>query len=175
MIEEYLKTRRKILNEIIEQNREKYEHNQIAIAEAKKQIDELENNVDEAQKIFSVKAREDSDFNNKEKTDLENRIAAYVIDNKQYNENIEITKKELKIVSDCIDEIEKQNVSRETSDMDGEFKQLEINVVSNDTEINDNVDLKQISQKLLFCKSIAEIDGKRVKIEIEKIIKEIIK
>ena len=187
MIKEYLEERKEILSSIIRKNQDKYEHNQIAISESNNQINELNQTIDEASQIFSVKARESNGFKNQEISEIESRIAAYIIENNEYQKNIDKAQSELSIVENCLQEIiEKENVSeklnesenveyvsRETSEIDfveHENGTLQFNFdISSNMESND-VYNKEIIEKLEFCKSIAEIDGKRVNIELKNII-----
>lgn len=179
MIKEYLLEREKILKNIIRVNKEKFEHNQIAIVESNNQIKELNNTIDEASQIFSVKAREDNSFKRQEIIELESRIAAYVSENKEFEKVINSTEKELEIVNECFEEIRKDNVSRETLDENVDCKE---NIVGKKNDINSDIkrfhltdacvnNQSEILDKLKLCKSIAEIDGKRVGIEIDNLIK----
>ena len=163
MISKYLNSRAEILSEIIKKNKIKYEHNQIVILESNNKISELGNIVDEASEIFSIKAREDTDFKKQEIKDLEIRIAAYVSENKDLSNKIDVAEKELTIVNQCLKELSDNYVSRETL-----MKEKRINDFSSDKM----VDLS-IIDKLEFCKSIAEIDGERVRIELDNIIQNI--
>ena len=163
MINEYLNSRAEILSEIIKKNKSKYEHNQIVILESNNKISELGNIVDEASEIFSIKAREDTDFKKQEIKDLEIRIAAYVSENNDLSDKIDAAEKELAIVKQCTEEFSNNYVSRET--LNKEKKK-------NDSLSEKLVDLS-IIDKLEFCKDIAEIDGKRVSIELDNIIKSI--
>lgn len=192
MIKEYLIKRATILSERIRSNKEKFEHNQIAIVESNNQIKELNDTIDEATQIFSIKAREDNGFKKQEISDLEIRIAAYVSENKDYQEIIDTANKELDIVNQCLEEMENTNVSRETFEnssivSDDTNTQLQKNIEESSNESlenhSDDEDMKivvdgfvtnkktaEIINKLKLCKSIAEIDGKRVSIEIDNII-----
>lgn len=116
MIEKYLISRSEILNERLMNNKSKLEHNKIAISEANNKIDELKNTIDEAANIFSVKAREDNGFKKQEIINLETKISAYIMDNAEYNNKIIKIEKELEDIHNCLAEIEKINVSRETLD-----------------------------------------------------------
>lgn len=168
MIKEYLNNRKEILEEKLKSNREKYEHNQISIVESNNKIKELENMVDEASEIFSVKAREDSGFNRHEIKELEIRIAAYVSENNDINTKIETIEKELSVIRECIKEVSLYNVSRETLYVNEEKVINECKKEIADTAGTDNL---EILNKLIFCKNIAEIDGKRVSVELDNIIK----
>lgn len=187
MIKEYLEERKKLLNNIIRQNKEKYDHNQIAIDESHNQIKELDEMVDEATKIFSVKAREDNGFKNQEISDLKNKIAKYVIENNDYEKNINNAKTELSVVEKCLVEIKDNkkinkvseesskvgDVSRETS-QNRNIKNVcsGVRFSEDDNRVNNynNIENQELVTKLEFCKSIAEIDGKRVTIELDNII-----
>lgn len=187
MLREYLEDRKELLNDTVRYNKEKYDHNQIAIAESKNQIKELDEKVDEATKIFSVKAREDNGFKNQEISDLEKRIAAYTIENNEYELNIKKAKDELSIVETCLQEIKENikvdilsdnniqtaNVSRETSesiDANSEPSGVQLNIEDILNDKYNNLENQELIRKLEFCKSIAEIDGKRVAIELNNII-----
>lgn len=163
MISKYLNSRAEILSEIIKKNKIKYEHNQIVILESNNKISELGNIVDEASEIFSIKAREDTDFKKQEIKDLEIRIAAYVSENKDLSDKIDVAEKELTIVNQCLKELSNHYVSRETL-MEEENKS---------NFLSDKMIDSSIIEKLEFCKSIAEIDGKRVRIELDNIIQNI--
>lgn len=224
MIKEYLLRRATVLTERIRTNKEKFEHNQIAIVESNNQIKELNDTIDEATQIFSIKAREDNGFKRQEISDLEIRIATYVSENKDYKEVIDTTEKELNVVNQCLEEIENINVSRETLHETNSFAttsnaQLKIQSKESVEDFSDDKDMKiatsglvtenitddegmkattdriatgnipddedmkividgsvtdkktaEIINKLKLCKSIAEIDGKRVSVEIDNII-----
>ena len=81
MLLEYLEKRADILNSRLEKNKEKMEHNLIAIVESNNKIKEIDSSVDEASKIFSVKTRGEGGFRNQEINDLEIRINAYLTEN----------------------------------------------------------------------------------------------
>lgn len=180
MIKEYLEERKEILSNIIRKNKEKYEHNQIAITESNNQIKELNETIDEASQIFSVKAREDNGFKNQEIGELKSRIAAYVVENNEYKNNMDKAQEELSVVKKCFEEInsyetysKKEDVSRETSENDlvkDNFKGKQLDFVNVIEKINIDAKNKEIIDKLEFCKSIVEIDGKRVNIELDNLI-----
>lgn len=183
MIETYLEERKNILKDIIRKNSEKYEHNQIAITEANNKIKDLDEIVDEASQIFSVKAREDNGFKNQEINDLESRIAAYVMENSEYEKNINQANEELSIVEQCLNEIYEnarireefigEDVSRETSTTKSKINKTDayqLNFTDILDEFPSEVNKSEIIQKLEFCKNIAEIDAKRVSIELDNII-----
>ena len=149
IIKEYLIERKNIVSDILKQKQEKYEHNQIAIVEAKNKISELENLVDEASEMFSVRARENSE--------LEDRIAIYVSEDNDLEKIIESSKKELEILDICLQEIENQNVSRET------LEQKEMK--------KEKLGEENFVAKLEFIKRILNVDKERAFLEIDNLIK----
>jgi hypothetical protein len=182
VIKEYLLKRKSILEEKIEKNTERLEHNQIAIAELENQIKELNETIDEASQIFSVIAREEGNFRKNEILEFENNISFYQEENRTYEEIIRTTQKELEEVENCLNDLE-TNVSRETLEKtkeDYQVKHKEIysengddnkNLENKEQTYDYKLNCKNILEKLKLCKSIAEIDGKRVKIEIDNLIK----
>jgi leucyl aminopeptidase len=171
MIEQYLKKRQKIVVEDLTKYKEEFEHNQIAMVEAKNKIIELENSEDVATKIFSVRTREKEVYKSQEIRDLESRITIYVTENIQNKKMIASCENELKTIEECITEFE--NVSRETSD--------NVTQMTFDTSLDNNVsretsDVKQmenIVKRLELCKNLVNIDGNRVNMELEMLIKEL--
>ncbi len=157
IIKEYLIERKNIVSDILKQKQEKYEHNQIAIVEAKNKISELENLVDEASEMFSVRARENSKFKNHEVEELEDRIAIYVSEDNDLEKIIESSKKELEILDICLQEIENQNVSRET------LEQKEMK--------KEKLGEENFVAKLEFIKRILNVDKERAFLEIDNLIK----
>lgn len=161
MIEKYLLERKQILENAIRKNKEIHEHNQIAIVELNNQIKELKNDVDEATQIFSVKAREDNGFKKQEIEDIEKRIATYVSENMGCKDTIKCIEKELAEVNRCIEQLEKDNVSRETLKQTTDAKHQLL-----------SLDIKEkIRDKIILCKNIADVDGQRVQIELDNILK----
>ena len=157
IIKEYLIERKNIVSDILKQKQEKYEHNQIAIVEAKNKISELENLVDEASEMFSGRARENSKFKNHEVEELEDRIAIYVSEDNDLEKIIESSKKELEILDICLQEIENQNVSRET------LEQKEMK--------KEKLGEENFVAKLEFIKRILNVDKERAFLEIDNLIK----
>lgn len=109
MIKEYLELRQSVLSETITINKELYKQGQIEIFEIEKKIDEIENNENDAEKIFSVKTRENTGKKSEEILGLEAQIDAIVIRNKEVRTTYEKAEKELNVVIECL-----ENVSRET-------------------------------------------------------------
>lgn len=158
MIKEYLDDRMKLLSGIIQENKNRIEHNNLLISEAQNKINQIKNNVDDAAKIFSVKAREDMGYNNKEIKELSEKISSCRKEIDEFTTICKDVQKEIDIVKQCIEEIEKNNVSRETSS--------NINNPSyNKAAINSNV-----ITKLNFCKSIARLDSTRTINELDNVI-----
>ncbi len=178
MIEQYLKKRQKIVNEKLSKCQEEFEHNQIAMVEAKNKIIELENSEDVAIKIFSVRTREKEVYKSQEIRDLESRITVYVTENIHNKKEISILENELKTIEECLKEF--QNVSRETSD--------NVTQVTFDTDIviehekQDNVSRETLSveqmekavKRLELCKSLINIDNNRLNLEIDMFIKDLL-
>lgn len=158
MIKEYLDNRMTLLSKIIQENKNKIEHNNLLISEAQNKINQIKNNVDDTAKIFSVKAREDMGYNNKEIKELDEKISFYKKEIDEFTAICKNVQKEIDIVKQCIEEIEKNKVSRETSsDMN--------NSSYNKATINSNV-----ITKLNFCKSIARVDSTRTINELDNVI-----
>lgn len=169
MLLEYLEKRADILNSRLEKNKEKMEHNLIAIVESNNKIKEIDSSVDEASKIFSVKTRGEGGFRNQEINDLEIRINAYLTENESIQRLINKIQNELDIVNLCIENARNNDVSRETSDKE----QVEIVSTDDSNEIisieKDN-EKRNIIDKLKLCKSICNVDPDRTKIELDNII-----
>lgn len=152
MLLEYLEKRADILNSRLEKNKEKMEHNLIAIVESNNKIKEIDSSVDEASKIFSVKTRGEGGFRNQEINDLEIRINAYLTENESIQRLINKIQNELDIVNLCIENARNSDDSNEI-----------ISIEKDNEKIN-------IIDKLRFCKSICNVDPDRTKIEIDNII-----
>lgn len=158
MIKEYLDNRMKLLSGIIQENENKIEHNNLLISEAENKINQIKDNVDDAAKIFSVKAREDMGYNNKKIKELDEKISFYKKEIDEFTTICKDMQKEIDTVKKCIEEMGKNNVSRETSS--------DINNPSySKAMINSNV-----IAKLNFCKSIARLDPTRTINELDNVI-----
>lgn len=170
MIKKYLIERKQKLENIIREQTEKYEHNQIAISKLNNKIKELNNNIDEAMQMFSIKAREDNGFKQQEIEKIENKIEVHMSDSLDCKTILNEKEKELSKVIRCIKELE--NVSRETFVKQEENlpKNPEYLEVQKDTEDKYDV-LEQIKDKVLLCKKIAPIDEQRVLIELDNILR----
>lgn len=170
MIRDYLVERKNKLQEIIDINTNKYDHNQIAIEKNKRQIKELLNEVDEATNIFSVVAREDSGFKSKEITEIEGKIAIYQSENMELGKVIAEAKEEFEIVNNCLEELssqEKDNFAEqiipENECQKEYFEEKEIS--------EDNFVKNEIIDKLKLCKTLVGVDPRRTAIELDNIIK----
>ena len=192
MIKEYLEKRKEELLNIISMNKEKYEHNQIAIVESNNKIQELENDEDVASKMFSVKSRENNTYKTQEIRDIESQITVYVTENIGYKKNYENAEKELKLIDQCFEEL--TDVSRETSvedlQTDTQSDIADSNKEKNEIDVSrETLDNKQIEffenkdtinnkdklvEKLKLCKNLALLDAKRVYVELDELIKEFI-
>lgn len=198
VIKEYLLERKQILENIIREEKEKYEHNQISIVELNNQIKEMKNDVDEALQIFSVKAREDNNFKQQEIEEIESKIAVCVSSNMDCKKMLDEKEKELTKVILSLEELE--DVSCETfeetqklenlgnyikevfaednkrDDSEDECKELKGDVFEKDSSIKTeqkfNSEIKkQIKDKVLLCKKIASVDEQRVIIELDNILR----
>ena len=109
MIKEYLESRQSVLTEAIAINKEIYKQGQIKIFEIEKKIDEVVSKDDDAEKIFSVRTRENNGKKSEEILELEAQIDEIANKNKEIKEIYEKNEKELGIVRSCL-----ENVSRET-------------------------------------------------------------
>lgn len=154
MLVKYLNSRKKIMEEIIKSDSEKLEHNLNSIAEAKKQISELESLIDEASEIFSTKARVDSEHKNHEISDIKINISSLKSENEILKENIKKAKEELETINKSMDEFKNDYVSRETK-----YKRRRPSIK------------KEVIDKLKFCKEINSVDNARVSIELDEILK----
>lgn len=154
MITEYLNERKKIVEKVINKNKEKLENNKITIFEFKKQIKQLDNTIDEASEIFSVRARVDSGYKNHEINDLEIKISDLLNVNKEIEKNIEIAEKELETIIKSIMEFKNDYVSRETK-----YKRRRPSIK------------KEVIEKLKLCKEVVSFDSARVSIELEEILR----
>ena len=174
VISKYLSDRAEKLSKIIKTNRNKYEHNQIVILESNKKIDDLDHVVDEASEIFSIKVREDSDIKKYEIKDLETKIAAYVIENQDLSKKINEAEEELNIINQCLKELNASNVSRETFEEEKDRSDVSRETLKEESKIrflSEKDDEISMREKLILCRDIAELDGKRVKIELDNIIR----
>lgn len=154
MLVEYLNSRKVIMEDIIKTNLEKLDHNVISIVEAKKQIKELENLIDEASEIFSAKARVDSEHKNQEISDIKLNVSALESENEILKENIKKAKEELEMINSSMEEFQNNYVSRETK-----YKRRRPSIK------------KEVIDKLKFCKEINSVDNARVSIELDEILK----
>lgn len=195
MIKEYLLERKQILENIIREEKEKYEHNQISIVELNNQIKEMKNDVDEALQIFSVKAREDNNFKQQEIEEIESKIAVCVSSNMDCKKMLDEKEKELTKVILSLEELEdvscetfeetqklenlgnyikeiltEDNITDESED---ECKENDLGVTSpiRNEQKSDFKVKKQIKDKVLLCKKIAPVDEQRVIIELDNILR----
>lgn len=151
MIKEYLNNRRNILDNEIDDYKEKIIHCKSQIKEIDTQIKEMKMSFDEASSLFSLKARENIDSNNFETLDLENEKSELIEKISVYNMEINELQKEINIIDSGIDEI---NVSRETSDMKDSNRA--------DSDIKDKINL---------CIKICKVDPARVEIELKQLLR----
>lgn len=175
MIKEYLVYRKTRVSGKLKEKQEQYEHNQIYIVEADNKINELKNMIDEASEIFSVKAREDSGFKNKEIRDLETKIGIYVSQNQDIDREVQRLKKELKTIEECLKEIDLVNVSRETYAKPN-YCEEDVSRETCETDNKIQLDLKgykEICSKLEFVKQLLGVDNYRANIEIDSLINQI--
>ena len=105
----------------------------------------------EAKKEIEVEDMQES------KKDTLNQIDKYA---KEIVEKI----KELKLVNDCLKQLEGANVSRET------FKHVSKEIPPNSSQAERVVD-QSLKTKLNFCKGLVGVDDVRARMELEKIIK----
>ncbi|MCR5703990.1 MAG: hypothetical protein K6G85_05155 [Eubacterium sp.] len=178
MIKKYLESKREEVEKNYAKVKEEFEHNQIAMVEAKNKIIQLDNSEDDAIKIFSVRTREKEIFKTQEIRDLESRITIYVTENLQNKKLMKLYEDELKIIDQCFTQLE--DVSRETSDINTQVmfdtaitEIREDNNVSRETLSDINTD--QIVNRLKLCKNLVNVDNNRVLMELESIIKELSK
>ena len=190
MITEYLESRKEELHRVIAISKEEYEHNQIAIEEAETRIKELENTEDEATKIFLVKTGKNNTYNAQEIRNLEGQIFSHAEKNEILKRQYEDAEKELKIIQSCFEELE--NVSRETFS-NNEHDEIVPEVESKEAEatvnLTDDVSRetleqsdslmdrqewkKELQRKIEFCKNLAQVDGARVYVELDKILRQL--
>lgn len=200
MITEYLESRKEELTRIISVDKEKYEHNQIAIGEAKEKIKELENTEDEATKIFSVKTRKNNTYNVQEIRQLEGQILNAAEASELLKQEYEAAEKELKTIQACFTEWENvsretsiKSVSRETSTGNGlretstenishevltenDLREASTENISHEVS-TENVSREnktdQIRRTLELCKNLAQVDGARVAMELERLLRQL--
>ncbi len=194
MITEYLESRKEELSRIISVDKEKYEHNQIAIGEAKEKIKELENTEDEATKIFSVKTRKNNTYNVQEIRQLEGQILNAAEASELLKQEYEAAEKELKTIQACFTEWE--NVSRETSiksvshetSTENGLRETSTENISHEVStenISHEVSTTNVSREnktdqnseirrtLELCKNLAQVDGARVAMELERLLRQL--
>lgn len=167
MIREYLVERKNKLQEVLDINTNKYDHNEIAIEKNERQIKELLNEVDEATNIFSVVAREDSGFKSKEIEEIEGKIAIYKDNNAELKKVINQAKEELEIINKCLDEIDNQEID----EINKEDFNIKSEVIEESVSFSDEVINKDIIEKLKLCKTLVSVDPRRTAIELDNLIK----
>lgn len=178
MIKKYLQSKKEEVEKKYAKAKEEFEHNQIAMVEAKNKIIQLDNSEDDAIKIFSVRSREKEVFKTQEIRDLESRITIYVTENIQNKKIMKLYSDELEVIEQCFTELE--DVSRETSEQN---KQVVFDTAVTEIKEKDNVsretlsniDTDQVVNRLKLCKNLVNVDNNRVSMELESIIKEISK
>lgn len=174
MIKEYCIERIKKLQEAINLNEIKLEHNQISINKAKLQIEKIANQTDEATNIFSVIAREDNGFKNKEIAELESKILIYNEESKELEKVLSEKRAELDKVRLCLEELENEkNREQSITELDTSYEEIRKDEITDEktTELCN----QEIIDKLKFCKSIVSIDPVRANIEIDNIINKLSK
>lgn len=170
MVRDYLVERKNKLQEIIDINTNKYDHNQIAIEKNERQIKELLNEVDEATNIFSVVAREDSGFKTKEIAEIEDKIAIYNSENIELGKIIGQAKEELETVNKCLEEINSHN--KGSLEEQNEFENMCQTEDFKEKELLENKLINnEIIEKLKLCKTLVSVDPIRTAIELDNLIK----
>lgn len=104
MIEKYLTERKNIVLGQIEKLNVRIEHNSNVLEENIKKINELEHIDDEAANIFSVKAREEEFYKQKEASDLKKQSNLIKEENKELTNNVKELKKELDKINKALEE-----------------------------------------------------------------------
>lgn len=159
---DYLKYRAIVLSNKRSELSQQYNNNKMNISEIRKKIDEIKSVVDEGFEMFSPKAAEEKSFNKQEVKELQMRLLLIIDDNKELNNKITMIEDELKIIHKLLD-------NKTNCDCGN------INIYANKKYANkekyDIVD-NNLKSKLKFLADIAELDARRVKIELDNLIKE---
>ena len=79
----------------------------------------------------------------------------------EYTKEIAEKTNEIKLIQECLKELEGVNVSRETF----------TNNSGENTDIKKESDNQELKNKLKFCKGLCGVDDLRVKMELENIIR----
>lgn len=170
MIKEYLNKRKVKVQELLDYNQARYDHNQIAIEKNKKQINELLNEVDEATNIFSVVAREDNGFKSKEIQEIEEKLAVYNEDNEELKAIIDEAKEEITCINQCLDSF-KEKDSYESTNESPSIIEEDVKIYNMKKEENtSNVINKDIIDKIKLCKNLVNLDPQRTIIELDNIL-----
>lgn len=140
---DYLKYRAIVLSNKRSELSQQYNNNKMNISEIRKKIDEIKSVVDEGFEMFSPKAAEEKSFNKQEVKELQMRLLLIIDDNKELNNKITMIEDELKIIHKLLDNKTKYDI------------------------VDNN-----LKSKLKFLADIAELDARRVKIELDNLIKE---
>ncbi len=163
MIKKYLKHRQKLLEAEIEKIEELSEMSQVSIKQIDAQINNLQNEIDESSEMLSVSVRNNMSKKQDELEGMEDSKKDTYDQIDKYAKEVAEKTKELKIIKDCLKQLEGINVSRET------FKQTSVEIPAS-TQAERIVD-NSLKTKLNLCKGLVGVDDVRAKIELEKIIK----
>lgn len=166
MIKKYLKQRIKLLENEIEKIEELSEMSQVSIKQIDAQINNLENEVDESSELLSVSVRNNMAKKQGEVENMEGSKKETYDQIDKYAKEVAEKTKELRIVRDCLKELEGINVSRET------FKQNPAEVQKNEYKSSAGQE-QSLKTKLIFCKNLCGVDDLRAKMELENIIKDL--
>lgn len=162
-----------------------YKQNQIIIAETDKAIKKIEKVSDVAMEMFSPKVRETNSFNKQEIADLEMKIVTISQQNKDLHYEITRLEKEIKLVNDCIGEIDNyekkvqinnsinekmiRSIAEETGDMKESDNKEETSRMTQDVS-RETFDYKRTKDKLMQIKGLIYTDQQRAVVEIKKVI-----
>lgn len=166
---DYLKYRVIILSNKHSELSQEYENNKIHITEIRKKIDEIKSVVDEGFEMFSPKAAEEKSFNKQEVKELQMRLLLLIDDNKELNNEITVVEDELKIIHKILSDMD--------NSMDND-KSIANSQTNNKNVKNDNFENQEkeyivaddLCGKLKMLADIAELDPRRVKVELNNLI-----
>lgn len=162
MIKEYLKERKAIVENEIVGIEEKAEMSEISIKQLDAQIKNVSSEIDESAEMLSVSVRNKMAAKEDELSNMERHKEKYGEEISKFQKEIDEKKKELNVIDRCLKEVGDTNVSRETFREETRDKQ----------DCRTKPKTNNLKDALEFCKKICEVDAKRAKIELEKIIKE---
>lgn len=166
---DYLKYRAIVLSNKHSELLQEYENNKIHIIEIRKKIDEIKSVVDEGFEMFSPKAAEEKSFNKQEVKELQMRLLLLVDDNKELNNEITVVDDELKVIHKLLSDMD-NNIKNDNSIANPQTNNKNVKSDNFENKEKEYILADDLCGKLKMLADIAELDPRRVKVELNNLI-----